>query len=115
MFKIERKKITLICSKIDANGEHQPHHVEMQARVCAGLAMHKGINASGYTLTHLASSVAIASGIRMPVTVQEEMLQDFASVMDWSLSYDEVTSIWLHNAEVKEAVQSRLKKLHGWS
>lgn len=106
---IERKEITLSCM----NGRDEAVSVQVMARVCGSLAIHKAIgNARGYTLTHLPSSVALSSGFRMPVSVQEQALEDIASLMDWSLSYDEICSIWVHNKTVKESVLSRIRRLH---
>lgn len=107
--KVTRQQITLSC----VNGRDEAVSVRIMARVCGSLAIHKAIKARGYTLTHLPSSVSISSGFQMLVSVQEQALEDIASQMDWSLSYDEIAAIWVHDQAVKEAVFSRLRRLHG--
>lgn len=108
--KVERKTIALSC----VNGKDQEVTTSLSARVCGGLAIHKGIGTSkGYTLTHLASSVSLVTGIRLPVVAQEQILAEFAPLMDWTKDYDEIASTWLHDKAVKDAVFLRLRRLRG--
>lgn len=106
---IERKEITLSC--IDGNDEIA--HVLLPARVCGGLAIHKGIGRTnkGYTLTHLPSSVSLVTNIR--IADQEPILKELANTMDWSKSYDQTVSFWLHNPLVCEKVRALFAKLRG--
>jgi hypothetical protein len=96
--KVERKDIVLNCI--------------IAARVYGGLAIHKGVgrHAKGYTLTHIQSSSALVTGIDLPIAEQDKTLVELASVMDWTLSHDEIASIWLHNEQVKLKVQDGFKK-----
>lgn len=107
MQKVERKQITLSCEQ-----DEKPVPVEVIGYVCDGLAIHRSIGRKGHTLTHIRSSMSIRSGLRSPKTDDIQTLQEIESLMDWSLSFDAIASIWVHDKTVKEAVFSRLKKLH---
>jgi hypothetical protein len=103
---IERHVITMTCER---DGEAVP--IEVMAYVCGGLCIHETIGAKGYTLTHLKSSMSIACGLRLPISLLCERLQDLAQIMDWSQDFDVIASIWVHDEEIKTAVLSGIRGL----
>lgn len=107
LLRVERREITLSCMCND-----EPMPVLLMARVCGGLAIHKGIGrCKGHTLTHLQSSVSLVTGIHLSVHDQELALKEIAAVMDWSKPHDEITSMWGHDQDLYAKVRRLFARL----
>lgn len=110
--QIERREITLSCIQND-----EPVSVRTMARVCNGLALHRGIGKDKLyrTLTHLESSLPLVTGIRLPADEQDAILIELAGLMDWHQGYGNIISQWAHNPTLMQDVQRLYRKLHGES
>ena len=92
---VKRQRIALNCH--NGKGDEVIHEVD--AYVYRGLAIHKSVGrGNNYSLTHLASGIALVFGITLRVSVLKEALKD---------------SLFVHDRALRNEVFQRFYELHG--